>query len=421
MKTSSDCILYIRMYFFSLLLFIAMTGCQEQDSHPDPNRVYFELHPISNTMILPIMINDTLTVQMGFDTGCSTLFSFELDSTYCAEHPFYLWQQEPTIVYPNGGGIAWVSKQNKGNIRVYKDDFAVKLGETKVNYKWVQVWDRKAYFGHSDYDGLFNMPADTLHVWELNFENNYIELHPIAAFNAPEDCIVAPLHYKTDGRMMMTLPLRVKTSDGDTLTIQQNFLVDTGMSWDICLASPANELSFFEGKQAIPFHFGGGGYFNRHIVDADIFDRFHIDSLRIYTLKDWDRLPTSYLVGLNFLKRFNVFIDLKGSRMYLQPLKEFHRAISPQWKYYCISTSKTENGTYLVTEVMDHEYNSYKKAGIRVGDEIIGLNGVRLTPETSLEESKKLLKSSKVIIDVLRNGKPIRLTMERDPNEIQDD
>ena len=62
-----------------------------------------------------------------------------------------------------------------------------------------------------------------------------------------------------------------------------------------------------------------------------------------------------------------------------------------------------------------------KKAGIRVGDEIIGLNGVRLTPETSLEESKKLLKSSKVIIDILRDGKPIRLTMERDPNEIQGD
>ena len=221
--------------------------------------------------------------------------------------------------------------------------------------------------------------------------------------------------------MMMTLPLRVKTSDGDTLTIQQNFLVDTGMSWDICLASPANELSFFEGKQAIPFHFGGGGYFNRHIVDADIFDGFHIDSLRIYTLKDRGRLPTSYLIGLNFLKRFNVFFDLRNMRMYLQPLKEFRRAFSPLWKRFDINTSKTKSGSYLVTALGDHEFNPYKKAGLQVGDEIVGLNGVRLTPQTSREEHAKLLDNYKIVIDVLRNGKPIRLTMERDPNEIQGD
>ena len=86
-----------------------------------------------------------------------------------------------------------------------------------------------------------------------------------------------------------------------------------------------------------------------------------------------------------------------------------------------MNISQTKSDTYIVTALGDHDLNPYKKAGIRVGDEIIGLNGVRLTPETSLEESKKLLKSSKVIIDILRDGKPIRLTMERDPNEIQDD
>ena len=411
---------HIRTSILVLTALILTAGCRTQDLQLDPNKAYFEIDSLTKIMTLPVIINDTIPAKMGFDTG-ATLNSFDLDSAFCAKHPLHLWQQEPIAVFPRNG-VAWTQKRSQGNTLGYKGDFTVRIGQTDVNYKGLTVWNREAYFGKSTKHGLFNMPkSDTTHVWELNFEHNYIELHPSTAFLPPEGCLVTSLHFANNNKLNTTILIKITTSDGDTLTIERDFLIDSGMGQDIMIAGPTEELAFFEDKKSVPFYFVDNRYINRHIVDADIFDGFHIDSLRIYTLKDWDRLPTSYLVGLNFLKRFNVFIDLKGSRMYLQPLKEFHRAISPQWKYYCISTSKTENGTYLVTEVMDHEYNSYKEAGIRVGDEIIGLNGVRLTPETSLEESRKLLKPSKVIIDVLRDGKPIRLTMERDPNEIQDD
>ena len=411
---------HIRTSILVLTALILTAGCRTQDLQLDPNKAYFEIDSLTKIMTLPVIINDTIPAKMGFDTG-ATLNSFDLDSAFCAKHPLHLWQQEPIAVFPRNG-VAWTQKRSQGNTLGYKGDFTVRIGQTDVNYKGLTVWNREAYFGKSTKHGLFNMPkSDTTHVWELNFEHNYIELHPSTTFLPPEGCLVTSLHFANNNKLNTTILIKITTSDGDTLTIERDFLIDSGMGQDIMIAGPTEELAFFEDKKSVPFYFVDNRYINRHIVDADIFDGFHIDSLRIYTLKDRGRLPTSYLIGLNFLKRFNVFFDLRNMRMYLQPLKEFRRAFSPLWKRFDINTSKTKSGSYLVTALGDHEFNPYKKAGLQVGDEIVGLNGVRLTPQTSREEHAKLLDNYKIVIDVLRNGKPIRLTMERDPNEIQDD
>jgi hypothetical protein len=211
-----------------------------------------------------------------------------------------------------------------------------------------------------------------------------------------------------------------KLTFGETLIVNRDFLVDSGMGWDVAFVA-SEELEFFEGKDAIPFLFGGGGYFNRYITEAEIFDGFHVDSLRIYTLKDKFNLPTNYLIGLNFLKRFNVFIDAKNDRIGLQPLKEFHRAFSPLFRRYNWDVQKTDSGSLIVKELADHDLNHYKAAGIEVGDEIVGINGVILTPDTTFEQELKLFNNYTVVFDIIRDQKQIRITMERDPNEIQGD
>ena len=412
---------HIRTSILVLTVLILTAGCRTQGPQPDPNQVYFEIHPLYKTMIVPITINDTVTARMGFDTG-GNFNMIEMDSSFCAAHPLHLWHRGSASAVYQGGGSAWVYQQPQGNMYVFDKDYTVTLGQTDVVYNQLTVWDQKGYFGENGNVGSFNMPVDTAHVWELNFEHNYIELHPTATFKAPEGCLDVPIQLGFRGkRVFAKIPMKITTSDSDTITINHDFLIDTGMGWDVAVVTPAEELAFFEEKAAIPFYFGAGGYVNRYIVDATILGSLPVDSLCIYTLKNRARLSSDYYIGLNFLKRFNVFFDLRNMRMYLQPLKEFRRAFSPLWKRFDMNISQTKSDTYIVTALGDHDLNPYKKAGIRVGDEIIGLNGVRLTPETSLEESKKLLKSSKVIIDILRDGKPLRLTMERDPNEIQGD
>jgi predicted metalloprotease with PDZ domain len=107
--------------------------------------------------------------------------------------------------------------------------------------------------------------------------------------------------------------------------------------------------------------------------------------------------------------------------MGLQPLKEFHRAFSPIWKRFSIDLSKTDRGSNIVTELADHDLNHYKAAGIKVGDEIVGINGYTLTPETTQEKVGELTNTYKVVFDIIRAGEHISITMERDPNEIHGD
>jgi hypothetical protein len=402
-----------------LIGIIIAIGCVGKKAKPEPNRTYFEIDSLYQTVILPITINDTVTARMTFDTGCDWGY-FNLDSTFCSSHPLHLWRQTPDYVWPSRGGSAWVNKSNQGSTFYYEKDFTVKIGETNVEYERLYVQDVVGYYGNSIGKGLFSIPqSDTTHIWELNFEHNYLELHDADTFTMPEDCLIAPI-IAGEARMTITLPMQITTSDGEILTVNRDFLVDSGMCWDVAFVA-SEEVSFFEGKEAVPFHFGGGGYINRYITKAEIFDSFHVDSLRIYTLKDQFRVPTNYLIGLNFLKRFNVFIDVKNGRIGLQPLKEFHRAFSPVWKRFSIGYSTTDRGSYMVTELADHDLNHYKAAGFEVGDEIVAINGYTLTPEATQEKARELTNTYKVVFDIIRAGKHMSITMERDPDEIHGD
>ena len=195
---------HIRTSILVLTALILTAGCRTQDLQLDPNKAYFEIDSLTKIMTLPVIINDTIPAKMGFDTG-ATLNSFDLDSAFCAKHPLHLWQQEPIAVFPRNG-VAWTQKRSQGNTLGYKGDFTVRIGQTDVNYKGLTVWNREAYFGKSTKHGLFNMPkSDTTHVWELNFEHNYIELHPSTTFLPPEGCLVTSLHFANNNKLNTTI------------------------------------------------------------------------------------------------------------------------------------------------------------------------------------------------------------------------
>ena len=162
-------------------------------------------------------------------------------------------------------------------------------------------------------DGVFSIPKnDTTHVWELNFDHNYLEIHPAADFNIPENCFLIEM-VKDKSRpypIQIELPFLVNHSNGDTLSLDRVYTFDTGMPYDIALMHKAKEMDFFNRKDDAvwigldSYH----AYYKYHIVNATLFDDFVLDSLRIYTFDRPNAIKSDYLIGQNFLKRFNVFL-----------------------------------------------------------------------------------------------------------------
>ena len=118
-----------------------------------------------------------------------------------------------------------------------------------------------------------------------------------------------------------------------------------------------------------------GRYVRYYTATATLFDGLKMDSLRIYTLDYKNQVHHPYLIGLNFLKRFNCFFDMKNRRLGLQPLRRFKRRINPLYCRFHYSTQKNKEGRFIVDCVGDYKENYYKTAGLKVGDEIVSIQG----------------------------------------------
>ncbi|MDR3244881.1 MAG: hypothetical protein LBT50_00430 [Prevotellaceae bacterium] len=76
----------------------------------------------------------------------------------------------------------------------------------------------------------------------------YLEIHHADSFKLPEKCFVFPVKYETYP-FNIQMPLHIKCSDDDTLTINRTFMVDTGMPEDFVIMPETEEWSFFDKKQ----------------------------------------------------------------------------------------------------------------------------------------------------------------------------
>lgn len=65
-----------------------------------------------------------------------------------------------------------------------------------------------------------------------------------------------------------------------------------------------------------------------------------------------------------FLKRFNVFFDMKSQRLGLQPIKNYERVVNPRKKRFHMSSRMNSHGKIIITKIADYESNYIKKAGL---------------------------------------------------------
>ncbi|MCX8465841.1 PDZ domain-containing protein, partial [Bacteroides fragilis] len=322
-----------------------------------------------------------------FDSGAS-LGAFIVDSTFCSAHPSILSNLSPDTIAPYG--CAWSVLRMPASM--YTIVPTIKVGNANLIYDKMLVYNLRDYMGGTQLDGVFNIPQnDTVNIWEFNFEHHYMAIHSFQDFIMPENCILIPFVRGNDKSSLfyVNLPLNIRCADGDTLMLTHTYLVDTGMPQDIALMAQASELSFFSKKKNAVWTQAPSGYYSHHNVNATLFGGIQLDSLRIYIFDQPNQVPCDYLIGLNFLKRFNVFFDMKSQRLGLQPIKNYERVVNPRKKRFHMSSRMNSHGKIIITKIADYEGNYVKESGLLEGDEIIAINEIPIKM-ISMEEDAEL-------------------------------
>ncbi|MDR0681846.1 MAG: tight junction protein ZO-3 [Dysgonamonadaceae bacterium] len=397
-------------YFLVLAIEICY-GC----TNSGDNRISFTINPENHLINIPVCLQDSIMANMLFDSGAVNGI-FRLDSTFVANHPSLVPNVRPNLEMQ---GSAW------GVFQVpdysYTMPLPVKLGQTTVSYDQLHIYDMKRALGIKWSDGIFNMPKnDTVNVWEWNFEHDYLEIHPVDNFKMPEDCYLCPMKSQGYHAHYIQFSMQIQCADGDTLSISQPCWVDMGIPNDLVIVNPSDEWMFFDKKDSDRIECRTDKFGCFYKVNAIAFDGFIMDSMRLYVVDNPYALPAKYIVGLNFLKRFNLFFNKKHGILGLQPLKKYKRLDSGKTKRFYFSVKVTENITWIVTKTGNHETNSYKTAGLQRGDEITGINNMPLKTMTD-EQYEEFQKKDTLIYDIIRDGKPLKLVISVDKTEEQGD
>lgn len=405
-----------KLWVLIFMLVFIFNGCKHRDSIS--NRIYFTFHPEDRKVIVPVQLNDSVDMNLVFDTGMGngyTKLLITMDSTILITRPNLFVGIESM---KSGLSCGWNPTYIQGAL-VYEGNQILKIGNIDFNYAYIQVANWKKFMNNDFSDGVFNIPkSDTTHVWELNFEHNYMEIHSANDFTIPTNSYITPLIEFQDYPFYVDLPLQIEFKNHDTLTLNKRFLIDTGAAWDIILYN-VHDTEFLSNKDNAVWLEYLNGYIRYNTVNATIGDGFEMDSVRIYTFNN--QIDVEYLMlGLNFLKRFNVFFDMKNRQLGLQPIQNFERLVNPLFRRFHYSTLKTRNGKYIVNKLGDYEENYYKAAGLRMKDEIVAINGIPYG-DTTREIRDSLKKQDTLTLEIIRSGKPLTLSVPIDPNEPKGD
>lgn len=398
----------------SIVLMGILWKCTQQED--TFNRSYFTFNLEDRHIAIPVQLNDSINVKLTFDTGDPLGYNYEfirLDTGVLSANSFITLEK---ILNRGTVGTAWSERRMQA---IFYDSlhFKLKIGYTDFVYSGICTFPYKSSSNSSVSDGMFNIPkSDTTHIWELNFENNYMEVHPGDGYKFPEDCVLLPLEASEYSPFFVTLPLKVRFSDKDTLTIHRKFFIDTGCPRDVVLLSEAPEQEYLNQREDAVWLQDMSKYIRYYTATATLFDAFRMDSLRLYTLDYKNSVPHPYLIGLNFLKRFNVFFDMKHRRLGLQPLRNYRRLVNPLYSRFYYSTQRNKDGRFVVNYVADYKENYYKEAGLQAGDEIVSIEGI-LYGELTLETARILCKLDTLAVDIVRAGKPQTLHVKIDHNE----
>jgi hypothetical protein len=404
---------------YLLLLFLLLINCNsripankekvdEIEESASPNRVYFNVE--NDFIYIPLLINDSIPTNLSFDTGG---YGILLDSAFFGGNinNKKITRSKERLFFPMMGILTY-----KYNV---KDNLKLSIGETDIIYNNYDISPNLRV--DSSRTGIFNIPVnDTVHVWEINFDDGYIEIHAVNNFSPPDTDIKVPLLRNIEeSKFYVNMPLQL-VNEGDTLTSNHLYCLDTGGArMDIIITEPAEELNYIREKQQNIVYDSklGKAYrfaYARFIFSSALFGQITIDSLSV-SYQEESMIKGAGTIGLHLLKRFNVYLDLKKNELILTLRKNYissdpYKAKNQQ--YVKGFTMGKKNDAYYIKRLPDFEGNLLKKAGVEAGDELISINNY---PAKMIYERKISVKDIEQKFDSLniiikRNNQLIDLT-----------
>ena len=212
------------------------------------------------------------------------------------------------------------------------------------------------------------------------------------------------------------MPITARFADGSVIKGCWKSLIDTGSHQDIDLVNDAPEIKILKKRKDAVWIYNPNGYNRWNEVSATVFDKYHLDSFRLYTIQNRVIGDVNYVIGMNFLKHFNVFLDLQNKRLGLQPLEHFRRIKDSLAPPYHFSTKKNKYGRNIIAHIADYESNYIRKSDLRLGDEVISIDGIDYNKLT-LSDEYRFMKMDTVKYKIRRQGKIKVFIVHVDKNE----
>ena len=319
-----------------------------------------------------VMLRDSIPARMIFDTGSSNLL---IDSTFYASTFGKGKNLRRAMLGGAGDGHELTTLDASG--------WSYRVGEESHTEQIAIVMDLRKILGDGA-DGLFGTPFMQGKRVEFNYASGYMRF--LAEDEKIGEDFTAIQCKKLDNIERIIIPLSVTFNDGYTL--DGNFLMDTGMPDELSLNSATANRLKAEGHltDARPMRYEVGGIGGSRVDNYLLAKQISIggksiNDIRIsYSENEQGALADSRydgLIGNALFARFDLIIDFVNWVIYLRPNQNFDK---PQPNNFGIGF--TPNGDHWTVNALLEGGNA-ERAGLRQGDRIEAINGIKATDDQS--------------------------------------
>ena len=348
-----------------------------------------------------VMLRDSVSARMIFDTGANNLL---LDSAFYVYHFAANGNLRKAMLGGAGNGMEMANIDASG--------WSYRVGNKSHTEQMTVVLNLRKIVG-DDVDGLFGLPFMQGKRVEFNYADGYMRFladeEKIAGDFVRIDC-----KWLGSKKERIILPLSVTFADG--YTFNGDFLLDTGMPGTLSLNSTtakklkAKGVLDDAGKFVYTVGGIGGSAVQNDICASQINVAGHaLNDVRINCSENslGSLADDSYsgLVGNGLFERFDVVFDFAEWVIYLRPNRNFG---APQPNYFGIAFTPMADH-WIVNGLL--EGGNAAKAGLRRGDRIEAINGIKATDSNA---SSLYPLPEKLILTVMRDGKIVEISVQKE-------
>lgn len=348
-----------------------------------------------------MVLRDSVPARMIFDTGANNLL---LDSAFYAYHFAANGNLRKAMLGGAGNGMEMANIDASG--------WSYRVGNKSHTEQMAVVLNLRKIVG-DDVDGLFGLPFMQGKRVEFNYADGYMRFLT-AGEEIANDFLRVDCKWLGNKKERMILPLSITFADG--YTFNGDFLLDTGMPGTLSLNSTtakklkAKGVLDDAGKFVYTVGGIGGSAVQNDICASQINVAGHaLNDVRINCSENslGSLADDSYsgLVGNGLFERFDVVFDFAEWVIYLRPNRNFG---APQPNYFGIAFTPMADH-WMVNGLL--EGGNAEKAGLRRGDRIESINGIRATDSNA---SSLYPLPEKLTLTVMRDGKIVEISVQKE-------